>query len=145
MGGSALALAWAGLAGLAGLGDPLPLRPPRPAAAAGRRGAGARGHLGLVVVASSSSSGSTRAPRALETKSNAHTAAVLVDDRLAPGDLVVAVHPEQGPVMHFYLPKDSGCAGRTRSGPVADPRVMDWRDALDRLKAASRRRPRTRS
>jgi hypothetical protein len=71
---------------------------------------------------------------ALKTKSNAHTASVLVRDRLAPGDLVVAVHPEQGPVMHLYLPK--GLRWANAMGPVADPRIMDWRNALDRLKAA---------
>lgn len=71
---------------------------------------------------------------ALESKSNAHTAAVLVADRLAPGDLVVSVHPEQGPVMHLYLPK--GLRWANAMGPVADPRIMDWRDALQRLKDA---------
>ena len=71
---------------------------------------------------------------ALETKSNAHTASVLVRDRLAPGDLVVAVHPEQGPLMHLYLPK--GLRWANAMGPVSDPQVMDWRDALDRLRAA---------
>jgi hypothetical protein len=70
----------------------------------------------------------------LETKSNAHTAAVLVRDRLGPGDLVVATHPEQGPVMHVYLPP--GLRWANSMGMVADPRVMDWRDVLKRLKAA---------
>jgi mannosyltransferase len=71
---------------------------------------------------------------ALERKSNAHTAAVQVRDLLKAGDLVVAVHPEQGPVMHLYLPP--GLRWANAMGPVADPRIMDWRDALDRLKAA---------
>ena len=52
----------------------------------------------------------------LNSKSDAHTVSVLVRDRLEPGDMVVAVHPEQG--------------------PVKDPMVFDWRDALDRLKDA---------
>jgi hypothetical protein len=59
---------------------------------------------------------------------------VLVRDQLEPGDLVVAVHPEQGPLMHLYLPP--GLRWANAMGPVSDPRVMDWRDALDRLKAA---------
>jgi hypothetical protein len=71
---------------------------------------------------------------ALETKSNAHTAAVLVRDRLEPGDLVVAVHPEEGPLMHLYLPP--GLRWANAMGPVADPRIMDWRDALERLEDA---------
>ena len=70
---------------------------------------------------------------ALETKSNAHTVAVLTRDRLEPGDLVVAIHPEQGPVMHYYLPQDIGLRWADALGPVNDPRVFDWRDALDRL------------
>jgi len=37
-------------------------------------------------------------------------------------------------VMHLYLPK--GLRWANAMGPVADPRIMDWRDALDRLKAA---------
>ncbi|MEA2247720.1 MAG: mannosyltransferase [Solirubrobacteraceae bacterium] len=71
---------------------------------------------------------------ALVTKSNAHTAAVLVRDQLEPGDLVVAVHPEQGPLMHLYLAP--GLRWANAMGPVTDPRIMDWRDALQRLKDA---------
>ena len=51
-----------------------------------------------------------------------------------PGDLVVAVHPEQGPV-DAPLPAEGPALGE-RDGPVADPRIMDWRDALQRLKDA---------
>ena len=36
--------------------------------------------------------------------------------------------------MHVYLPK--GLRWANAMGPVADPRVMDWRDALERLKDA---------
>jgi hypothetical protein len=71
---------------------------------------------------------------ALESKSNAHTAAVLVRDRLEPGDLVVAIHPEQGPVMRLYLPP--GLRWANAMGFVRDPRILDWRDVTDRLKAA---------
>jgi hypothetical protein len=92
------------------------------------------GTLGLVVAAILAVLWLNPRTHALETKSNAHTAAVLVEDRLAPGDLVVAVHPEQGPVMHLYLPK--GLRWANALGPVADPRIMDWRDALQRLKDA---------
>jgi hypothetical protein len=51
-----------------------------------------------------------------------------------PGDLVVSTHPEQVPVLHYYL--GSGFRYADPMGRVADPTVMDWRDALDRLKAA---------
>lgn len=70
----------------------------------------------------------------LEAKSNAHDAAVLARHLLEPGDLVVAGHPEYGPTMHLYLPP--GLRWASTVGPVADPAVMDWRDAMDRLRAA---------
>ena len=72
----------------------------------------------------------------LDTKSDAHTVAVLTRDRLERGDMVVAIHPEQGPVMHYYLPQNIGLRWADALGPVKDPLVFDWRDALDRLKAA---------
>jgi hypothetical protein len=100
----------------------------------GGAGMSRAGTLGLVVAAILAVLWLNPRTHALETKSNAHTAAVLVEDRLAPGDLVVAVHPEQGPVMHLYLPK--GLRWANALGPVADPRIMDWRDALQRLKDA---------
>jgi mannosyltransferase len=70
----------------------------------------------------------------LNTKSNAHDAAVVVEDRLEPGDLVVATHPEQLPVMHVYLPRRLRWANAM--GPVADPTLMDWRDVVQRLERA---------
>ena len=51
-----------------------------------------------------------------------------------PGDLVVSTHPEQVPVLHYYL--GSGFRYADPMGVVSDPTVMDWRDALDRLKAS---------
>jgi mannosyltransferase len=100
----------------------------------GAAGLSRAGTLGLVVVAILAVLWFNPRTRALQGKSNAHTATVLVRDQLERGDLVVAVHPEQGPLMHLYLPK--GMRWANAMGPVADPRVMDWRDALDRLKAA---------
>ena len=61
---------------------------------------------------------------------------MLVRDRLERGDMVVAIHPEQGPVMHYYLPQNIGLRWADALGPVKDPLVFDWRDALARLKAA---------
>jgi hypothetical protein len=100
----------------------------------GAGGLARAGALGAVVVVILVIFWANPRTHALNTKSNAHTASVLVQDRLAPGDLVVAVHPEQGPLMHLYLPK--GLRWANAMGPVADPRIMDWRNALDRLKAA---------
>jgi hypothetical protein len=53
---------------------------------------------------------------------------------VGPGDLVVSTHPEQVPVLRYYL--GDGFRYADPMGPVADPRVMDWRDALTRLKAS---------
>jgi mannosyltransferase len=92
------------------------------------------GTLGLVVVALITVIWANPRTHALHTKSNAHAATTYVRDLLAPGDMVVAIHPEQGPLMHLYMPQ--GLRWANAMGPVADPRVMDWRDALDRLKDA---------
>src|SRR6202040_3402877 len=52
-----------------------------------------------------------------------------------PGDLIISTHPEQAPVLHYYLP-DPSLRWATSMGPVRDPGIMDWRDALDRLQDA---------
>jgi len=54
---------------------------------------------------------------------------------LAAGDLVVAMQMEEVPVLAYYLP--SGLRYATAMGPVADPGVADWRDALARITAAT--------
>jgi hypothetical protein len=73
--------------------------------------------------------------RELNAKSNVRGVANRVLLRpVAPDDLVVSTHPEQIPVLHYYL--GSGFRYADPMGPVADPTVMDWRDALDRLKAS---------
>ena len=57
-----------------------------------------------------------------------------VESLLGPGDLIVSTHPERTTVLDYYLP--SGMRYVTSLGPVKDPRYMDWRDALDRLREA---------
>ena len=70
--------------------------------------------------------------RAGDSKSNVREVATASASRLAPGDVVVSTHPEQIPVLRYYLPE--GLRYTTPLGPVTDPGVMDWRDALDRLR-----------
>jgi hypothetical protein len=65
-------------------------------------------------------------------KSNVADASAAVAARLEPGDLVVSTQPEQVPVLAHYMP--AGLRYATPLGPVADPAVMDWRDALPRLR-----------
>jgi mannosyltransferase len=77
-----------------------------------------------------------------DEKSNARAIARAASHYLAPGDLVLSTHPEQIPVLRYYL--GPGYRYATQLGAVADPQVMDWRDALERIRAttvASRLRP----
>jgi hypothetical protein len=66
-----------------------------------------------------------------QEKSNVAGASAAVGARLEPGDLVVSTQPEQVPVLSHYLP--AGLRYATPLGPVADPGVMDWRNAVPRL------------
>ena len=51
-----------------------------------------------------------------------------------PGTVVVSPHPEQIPVVSHYLGPEVRYA--TSLGWQRDPRVFDWRDGMDRLRAA---------
>jgi mannosyltransferase len=64
-------------------------------------------------------------------KSNVEGATAALSAGLEPGDLVLSTQPEQVPVLAHYLPE--GLRYATPLGPVADPGVMDWRNALARL------------
>ena len=73
--------------------------------------------------------------RAPEDKSNARALAERFAPKLEAGDVVLSTQPEQVPVLEYYLP--DGLRYATPLGPVADPRVMDWRDAMERLEASN--------
>ena len=73
-----------------------------------------------------------------DDKSNVRAIAGGVAPYVHPGDLVLSTHPEQIPVIRYYLGTRVRYA--TQLGPVADPRIMDWRDALARIKAVTVRR-----
>src|SRR5262249_4627233 len=73
-----------------------------------------------------------------DEESNARGIAPAVAPSLGPGDLVLTTHPEQVPVLRYYLGPRVRYA--TQFGLVSDPRVMDWRDALDRIEQVSVRR-----
>ncbi len=76
-----------------------------------------------------------RQPVARDDKAADRAVADVVAPHLRPGDLVVAVQMEQVPLLHHYLP--DGLRYADPDGPVADPRVADWRDAMDRMEATS--------
>jgi hypothetical protein len=68
----------------------------------------------------------------LQNKSNVRALSASIATLVTTGDLVVSTHPEQLPVIAYYMPK--GVRYANVLGPVADPRVFDWTDALDRLR-----------
>jgi mannosyltransferase len=70
----------------------------------------------------------------LTNKSNADVIAAALGPRLRPGDHVLSLQPEQVPLLRYYLPP--GLRYADPRGPVHDPRVMDWRDALEDLRQA---------
>jgi hypothetical protein len=51
-----------------------------------------------------------------------------------PGDLVVVGQPEQTPLAWYYLPGGLRFTNTAAQGTLADPRYMNWVDALSRLK-----------
>ena len=67
-------------------------------------------------------------------KSNVAAVARAVAPRLAPGDVVVVTQTEQLAVLAHYLPK--GLVYVTPTGRVSDPRVVDWRNLVNRLQQA---------
>lgn len=67
-------------------------------------------------------------------KSDAAPVARTVAANLRPGDLVLDTHPEEVPLLYHYLP--AGLSYATPIGSVGDPAVMNWVDALGRLRRA---------
>ena len=66
-----------------------------------------------------------------DNKENARQVSAAVAPSLHAGELVISTHPEQVPVLRYYLGARPRFA--TTLGPVADSQVFDWRDAVDRL------------
>ena len=48
---------------------------------------------------------------------------------------MIVTHPEQTPVINYYA--RPGLRYATELGPTPDPRVMNWVDAMKRMKAAT--------
>jgi len=67
-------------------------------------------------------------------KSDVRDIGAEVGAQMRAGDLVLVGQPEQTPLVWYYMP--GGLTYASTVGPVADPRYMDWADALDHLKAA---------
>jgi mannosyltransferase len=69
-----------------------------------------------------------------DNKENAHQVSAALAPSLRAGELVISTHPEQVPLLRHYLGARLRFA--TTLGRVADPQLFDWRDAVDRLRAA---------
>jgi hypothetical protein len=65
-------------------------------------------------------------------KENAKQIAAGVQPYVRPGELIISTHPEQTPVLRYYLGARQRWA--TTLGPMKDPRLFDWRDAVPRLR-----------
>lgn len=93
------------------------------------------GNLGLVALVIILGIWAIPKTSSLENKSNITDLAAAVDGELGSGDLVVTLQPEQHPLVRYSLSGDFRQA--TELGPVEKAGVMDWRDAQDRLEAAT--------
>ena len=71
----------------------------------------------------------------LLNKSNARNIATELRGDLHPGDLVVVGQPEQTPLNWYYLP--GGLRFADLTGPNPDPRMLNWVDVTDKLRAAA--------
>ena len=92
------------------------------------------GRLGLVALAIILALWFDPRTGTISHKSDVRVVAANIRSTVQAGDLVISVHPEQVPVLHYYFPPNLRWA--TSLGPMPDPGVFDWRDAEDRLKAA---------
>jgi mannosyltransferase len=69
-----------------------------------------------------------------DNKENVRQVSAALTAFIRPGELVISTHPEQVPVLRYYL--GAGPRFATTLGLVTDAQVFDWRAAVDRLHAA---------
>jgi hypothetical protein len=67
----------------------------------------------------------------LESKSNVRSVTQSMRAIVTTGDLVVSTQPETLPLIAYYMP--DGVRYADSLGPVGDPRVFDWTNAVERL------------
>jgi hypothetical protein len=70
-------------------------------------------------------------------KENARGVTAGVKPYLKDGELIISTHPEQVPVLRYYL--GPGYRWATTLGPMPDPLIFDWRDAVKRLRDTKER------
>jgi mannosyltransferase len=66
-------------------------------------------------------------------KENARNIAAVLAPHTHQGELLISTHPEQIPVLRYYF--GPGLRYANSLGPVKDPQVFDWIDAVSRLRA----------
>ncbi len=71
-----------------------------------------------------------------DAKSNVASVAQAMNRHIGASTLVLSTQPEQVPTLAYYLPKVVHFG--TPLGPVADPRVVDWRNALEKFEGSRR-------
>jgi hypothetical protein len=74
-----------------------------------------------------------------DDKENARGVAARLATVVHGSELIVSTHPEQIPVLRYYLGKytvGEHLRYATTMGPVKDPRVFDWYDAVQHLRDA---------
>jgi mannosyltransferase len=70
-----------------------------------------------------------------DAKSSVASAAKAIRSQLGADPLVLSTQPEQVPTLAYYLPRVTRFG--TPLGPVSDPRVTDWHNALNRFRQSS--------
>lgn len=70
-----------------------------------------------------------------DAKSSVASAATAIRTQLGADPVVLSTQPEQVPTLAYYLPRVTRFA--TPLGPVPDPRVTDWENALERFRHSS--------
>ncbi len=74
-------------------------------------------------------------PHSKDAKSNVASVAARVRSRIDSSSLIVSTQPEQVPTLSYYLPKATHFL--TTLGPTPDPHIVDWRNALEKMRHAS--------
>lgn len=73
-------------------------------------------------------------PPSRDAKSNVASVAHAMNRHIGASTLVLSTQPEQVPTLAYYLPKVVHFG--TPLGPVPDPRVVDWRNALEKFEGS---------
>ncbi|MDQ3354386.1 MAG: glycosyltransferase family 39 protein [Actinomycetota bacterium] len=76
-----------------------------------------------------------RATPTMDDKGNVEEVSLVLETVTRPGDLVISTQIEHVPLLYHYFGDDLRYA--IPMGLVADPQVVDWRYALDRMEAST--------